>query len=304
MTEGSNESIFRKESLERVNSPDELNDYIRVTGPRAWMVLSAIVILLSGFIVWGSFGWVESSVPASVEVKGGQAMCYLSSQNAGEIETERAPGEEKLFKLAGQVELKNVTFGYSRLGKPLIENFSMKLTRGMSVALVGASGCGKSTIAGLIAGPYKPWSGEILFDGRPMSGISRHVFTASLSVVDQDITIFADTIANNIRMWDRTIDDQTMVRAAMDAQIHEDIMKREGGYRCMLSADGRDLSGGQRQRLEIARVLAQEPNIIILDEATSALDNLTQKKVSEALDSMHCTRLVIAPMTAVISVEA
>ena len=130
-------------------------------------------------------------------------------------------------KLSGSVELRNVTFGYSRLADPLIENFSMSLKPGSRVAFVGASGCGKSTISKLISGLYKPWSGEILFDGKPMDEIDRSVFTGSLAVVDQDIILFEDTIANNIKMWDSSIEDFEMIMAARDASLHEDIMQRD-----------------------------------------------------------------------------
>ena len=205
------------------------------------------------------------------------------------------PAEEDEYdKLSGNIELKNVTFGYSRLAEPLIRDFSMTLKPGNRVAFVGASGCGKSTIAKLISGLYLPWSGEILFDGKPLSAIDRGVFTGSLAVVDQDIILFEDTIANNIKMWDNSIEDFEMIMAARDAQLHEDIMQREGGYQYRLTEGGKDFSGGQRQRMEIARVLAQDPTIIILDEATSALDAKTEYDVVRSIKDRGITCIVVA----------
>ena len=202
--------------------------------------------------------------------------------------------EESLNKLSGRIELRHVTFGYSRLDAPLIEDFSMTVEPGQRVAFVGASGCGKSTLSKLISGLYRPWSGEILFDGKPISEINRSVFTGSLSVVDQDITLFEDTIANNIRMWDTSIEDFEVILAARDAQLHEDIMRRSGGYQYRLTEGGRDLSGGQRQRMEIARVLAQDPTIIIMDEATSALDAKTEYDVVRSIRDRGITSIVVA----------
>ena len=197
-------------------------------------------------------------------------------------------------KLSGEVELKDVTFGYSRLGKPIIENFSMHVKPGSRVAFVGTSGCGKSTLSKLISGLYQPWSGEILFDGKPISQIDRSVFTGSLAVVDQDIVLFEDTIAENIKMWDPSIEDFEMILAARDAQIYDDIMARDGGFYGKLTEGGKDLSGGQRQRLEIARVLAQDPSIIIMDEATSALDARTEYELVKAVKDRGITCIVIA----------
>ena len=190
--------------------------------------------------------------------------------------------------------MRNVTFGYSRLAEPLIRDFSLTLRPGGRVAFVGPSGCGKSTLSKLISGLYQPWSGQILFDGKPIHGIDRSVFTGSLAVVDQDVILFEDTIANNIKMWDGSIEDFEMIMAARDAQLHEDIMRRDGGYQYRLTEGGRDFSGGQRQRLEIARVLAQDPTIVILDEATSALDAKTEYEVVKAIEDRGITCIVIA----------
>ncbi|MBP5261877.1 MAG: NHLP family bacteriocin export ABC transporter peptidase/permease/ATPase subunit [Clostridiales bacterium] len=197
-------------------------------------------------------------------------------------------------KLKGMVELKNITFGYSRLADPLIEDFSMTLKPGQRVAFVGTSGCGKSTLSKLISGLYDPWSGEILFDGKKRSEIRRSVMTGSLAVVDQDIILFEDTIANNIKMWDQSIKDFDMILAAKDAQIHEEILFRENSYESIIRSGGRNLSGGQRQRLEIARVLAQDPSIVILDEATSALDAKTEYELVKAIKSRGITCIIIA----------
>ena len=197
-------------------------------------------------------------------------------------------------KLSGNIELKNVCFGYAPLGKPLIKDFNMVLTPGKSVALVGTSGCGKSTMSKLISGLYKPWSGDILFDGKPLNQISKGVFRGSVAVVDQDIILFEDTIANNIKMWDNSIEDFEMILAARDAQIHDDIMQRPDGYQHKLIDDGKDFSGGQRQCLEIARALAQDPTVIILDEATSALDAKTEAAVVKAIQNRGITCIVIA----------
>lgn len=211
-----------------------------------------------------------------------------------EAPAEQPQAPEGLEKLLGGLELNSVTFGYSRLAPPLIENLSLNLRPGGSVAFVGASGCGKSTLAKLISGLYQPWSGEIRYDGRLRHEIPRPVFTGSLAVVDQDITLFEDSIADNIRMWDRSIEDFEIILAARDAQIHEDIVARESGYNAVLCENGKNFSGGQCQRLEIARVLAQDPTIVILDEATSALDAKTEYEVIRSIRERGITCILVA----------
>ncbi len=204
------------------------------------------------------------------------------------------PEADSYAKLSGNISIRNISFGYCNLAEPLIRDFSLDIQPGQRIAFVGMSGCGKSTLAKLISGLYQPWTGEILFDGKPMSEIDRSIMTGSVAVVDQDIILFEDTIANNIKMWDNSIEDFEMIMAARDAQIHEDIMQRDGGYQYRITEGGKDFSGGQRQRLEIARVLAQDPTVIILDEATSALDAKTENDVVNSIKDRGITCIVIA----------
>ncbi len=202
--------------------------------------------------------------------------------------------DESLSKIAGNVEIKNLTFGYSKLSEPIIKDFTVSIKQGQKIALVGATGCGKSTISKLISGMYQPWSGEILFDGKPRDAYPRDIMVGSIAVVDQHITLYEDSIENNIKMWDDTIMDFEVMMAAKDAQIHDDILNMKDGYRSKVLSGGRNLSGGQRQRLEIARVLAQDPTIIILDEATSALDAKTEYKVMNSIVERGVTCILIA----------
>ena len=295
---------------------ERLNAYLGMI-PTLVTTLTNTVVLAMG--VWyameGSFtvGMITAfqaflaafTAPATALVSAGQVMQEMRTRMERVEDVMQYPvdvreeqdddaGESGYAKLTGEVELKNVTFGYSRLAPPLIEDFSMHVKPGSTVAFVGESGCGKSTLSKLISGLYKPWSGEILFGGVPQSDIPRSVFTGSLAVVDQDIILFEDTIANNIKMWDSTIEDFEMIMAARDARLHEDIMQRDGGYQYRITEGGKDFSGGQRQRMEIARVLAQDPTIIIMDEATSALDARTEFEVVNAIRDRGITCIVIA----------
>ncbi len=202
--------------------------------------------------------------------------------------------EPGLEKLRGDVELRHVSFGYSRLADPVVKDFSLHVRPGGCVALVGASGCGKSTIAKLVSGLYVPWEGEVLMDGRPLSDIPRSVRTGSIAVIDQDIVLFHDTIANNIRLWDSSIEDYEIILAARDACVHDVVMSKPDGYKHVLTEGGRDLSGGQRQRLEIARALAMDPTVLVMDEATSALDAQTEASVMSAVRKRGITLILIA----------
>ena len=212
----------------------------------------------------------------------------------------KALPDEELDKLSGLVEVKHVTFGYNKLDKPILEDFSMRVERGKSVAIVGSSGCGKSTVAKLITGLYPVWSGEILFDGRPINEINRNVFTSSVACVTQDITLFEDTVANNISMWDKSIENFEVILAARDASIHDEIIQREGDYSAEVQEEGKNFSGGQRQRIEIAGVLAQDPTIIIMDEATSALDTKTEYDLMKSINQRGITRIIISHRLSII----
>lgn len=197
-------------------------------------------------------------------------------------------------KLTGNIQLKGISFGYNKLTQPLIKDFNMSLKAGSSVAFVGASGCGKSTLAKLISGLYEPWEGEVLFDDTPIKEIERHAFTSSIAIVDQEITIFEDSIFDNVKLWDTSIEDFEAKLACRNAGIHKDIIQRSDGYKHRMAEGGKNFSGGQRQRLEIARALASDPAIIILDEATSSLDAKTEFEVANAIRNRGITCIIIA----------
>jgi ABC-type bacteriocin/lantibiotic exporter with double-glycine peptidase domain len=197
-------------------------------------------------------------------------------------------------KLAGRLELHNVSFGYSVLEPPLLADLSLVIPAGSRVALVGVSGSGKSTLGKLICGLYRPWSGEIRFDGRKLTDVPADVFANSVAYVDQDIFMFEGTARDNLTLWDSTTDERHLLTAAKDALIHQDLAIRPGNYDCYVNEGGTNFSGGQRQRIEIARALVCNPSILVLDEATAALDPITEKSIDDNLRRRGCSCIIIA----------
>lgn len=197
-------------------------------------------------------------------------------------------------RLEGYVELRNVTFGYSRVADPLIQNFNLSLQPGQRVALVGGSGSGKSTLAKLVCGLYQPWEGEIRFDGIPRNQIPRHVLTSSIAMVEQDIFLFAGTVRENLTLWDSTVPTSKIVQACEDAAIYNIILSIPGGLEAQLAEGATNLSGGQRQRLEIARALVNNPSILVMDEATSALDTESEQIIDQNLHRRGCSCIIVA----------
>ncbi|MEH2202170.1 NHLP family bacteriocin export ABC transporter peptidase/permease/ATPase subunit [Nostoc sp.] len=197
-------------------------------------------------------------------------------------------------RLQGYIELRNITFGYNRSAPPLIENLSLSLKPGQRVALVGGSGSGKSTVAKLVCGLYEQWAGEILFDSKPRKHIPRSILTNSIALVEQDISLFAGSVRDNLTLWDSTVPFSNLVRACKDAAIQDVVLSMPGGYNADLAEGASNLSGGQRQRLEIARTLVNNPAILVMDEATSALDAESEKTIDQKLRERGCTCVIVA----------
>lgn len=208
--------------------------------------------------------------------------------------TEKKHGDQSYKKLNGEVMLRDVSFGYSKLKPALIEEFGFVLNSGESIAFVGPSGCGKSTVSKIVSGLYQPWDGHVLFDGKPMKQFSRECLNASIATVSQNISLFTGTVRENLTMWNNAILEEDMISAAKDACIHDFIISCPGGYDYNLTENATNLSGGQRQRLEIARALATKPSILVMDEATSALDPVVEKKVMDNIKRRGCTCIIVA----------
>lgn len=309
-------SGYQAKSLRAQQELQLLSEMINVVPQLVTTLISAVVLLLGGLRVMDGALTVGMLVayqtlsgnftkPLSNLVNFGGSLQELEADmnrlddvlrypQDKTYEREDVGREDRRLKLQGKVELRNVTFGYSPLEKPLIEDFNLTLEPGKRVALVGGSGSGKSTVAKLVSGLYEPWSGQVLFDGVPRSELPRSLIVNSVAMVDQEVFLFGGSVTENVTMWDPTIGSQRVVTACRDAAIDEVIEVREGGYQAQIVEGGGNFSGGQCQRLEIARSLVGEPTIVILDEATSALDPATEVIIDDSMRRRGCSCIIIA----------
>jgi NHLM bacteriocin system ABC transporter peptidase/ATP-binding protein len=202
--------------------------------------------------------------------------------------------ETEHSKLTGAIEMRGVSFGYNPLGPALVQDLDLVIKPGQMVAIVGASGSGKSTAARLLTGLYEPWTGEIRYDGLPLSAISHQRFAASVGAVDQEIVLFGGTVRDNLTLWDPAIADVDIADALRDVDMLDAVTRRPGGMDGTVLEAGKNLSGGQRQRLEIARALTPRPSVLILDEATSSLDTVAEAYILERIRIRGVTCILIA----------
>lgn len=207
---------------------------------------------------------------------------------------EIAEEKQVVTHLSGGIEVNNVSFRYNENMMPVLDNLSLKIKPGQYVAIVGKTGCGKSTLMRLLLGFEKPQKGAIYYDGRDLERIDLRSLRRRIGAVMQNGKLFQGDVYSNIVISAPQLTMQEAWEAAEIADIAEDIRRMPMGMHTIISEGSGGISGGQRQRLMIARAVAPKPKILMLDEATSALDNLTQKKVSESLDRLKCTRIVIA----------
>ena len=274
---------------------------VLVAALAAWQVMQGdmtpgtflAVLALTGIVI-GPLGQVVTALDQAQTLRSTLDQIDDVIESDEDPEFAQAPEGDLPAVLQGDVRLVGVSFGYSRRSPAVVSDIDLHLAPGRRVALVGPSGCGKSTVSRLVTGLYAPWEGQVLIDGRPRAEHARAVLTDQIALVDQDVTVFAGTVRDNVTLWDSTIPERDVLAAVVDAQLGADIARRPGGLDAVLSEGGANLSGGQRQRLEIARALVRNPAVLVMDEATSALDPLTEQAIDEAVRRRGISVLVIA----------
>ena len=264
----------------------------------AWLVIRGD-LTLGGMMAFQSLT-VSFIQPVTMLVSAGSQIQELKGAQDRIEDVMRYPSESRFAKestekvVRGKLELRNISFGYSRLDAPFIRNFSITLRPGSRIALVGASGSGKSTIAKIASGLYAPWSGEILLDDVPLDQYTREEFNRAVAAVDQNIVLFSGSVGDNLTLFRRRTDAEILLNALRDASIEQELAVRGRPLSIEVCENGSNFSGGQRQRLEIARALSRHAPILILDEATSALDPVTEVLIDKAVRRRGCTCLIIA----------
>lgn len=241
-------------------------------------------------MVSGAFMSLAGIALTAAQIKPSMDMVKPILETVPEI----SEGKRVITRLSGSIELNNVSFRYSESMPLVVDNLSLKIRPGQYVAIVGATGCGKSTLMRLMLGFETPQKGAVYFDGKDISAVDLKSLRRNIGVVMQNGKLFSGDIFSNITISAPWLTMDAAWEAAELSGIAEDIRRMPMGMHTIISEGSGGVSGGQRQRLMIARAIAPKPKILMFDEATSALDNLTQKKVSESLDSLKCTRIVIA----------
>lgn len=197
-------------------------------------------------------------------------------------------------EIDGMIQVQNLSFRYGLYTQLVVEGVSFETVQGSSIAFVGESGCGKSTIVKIVAGLYAHFAGQVLYSGSERNQFAKEYFYSKVAVVDQNISLFSGTVLENITLFDDSISYEDAVTAARLACIHNEILMREKGYMSHVEERGKNFSGGQRQRIEIARALAKKPNILILDEATSALDTMVEYEIMKNIKKQNITLIIAA----------
>ncbi len=277
-------------------------------------VFSQGMILFVGayFIIEGSFtlGMMAALQVVLVNLRGSLSNCVNTTNSLQSMRTnlerlddiegrkvrDEVPlrDDEEPQKFPGNLEIRNLKFSHNPGDPPAVDDVSLEVNNGEIIAIVGESGCGKSTLLKCIAGMYQPDSGYLLYDGKERKCIPDAVFHSSVACVNQEITVFEDTIMSNITLWDSTIKGFEVTMAANDAYINKRILKDRDGYYAIVKENGKNYSGGELQRIELARALAQDPTVLLLDEFTSALDALTEEKVFGTLRQRGTTCIIAA----------